>query len=121
MGLNIRRIPHHHIKTALGKDLWKLLLPVESQISGYGGIVDQGVADFDIGIEAAEFAAFLGSAQPKGKAGDFEGFLVDIDAEDVVFEDFVLDVGQDQGGVEKLGLEFVHIAVLSHQGFEDLV
>ena len=96
-------------------------MTVECQVSRYFGIIDQGVADFDIRTEGTEFSSFLCRAQPQAETGDLHGFFIDIHAEDVVFEDVVFHVGQDEGRVEELGFEFVHVAMLGDEEFQDLI
>ena len=48
LNIHIRRITNHYIKAALGKDLWELLLPVESLVASNGRIANQRVATLDV-------------------------------------------------------------------------
>ena len=56
------------------------------------------------------------SVQPEGELGDFDGFLVDIDAVEVVFENLVVDVLEHQRMPVDMGSVGVYEVML---GFEE--
>ncbi len=89
----IGRVAEYDIKTALIQNFREGGFPTEAVFTVWCGCFQcQAVSGEQVGIEAGEWFANLGSLEPEGEFADLNRFWIDIDPEQVVVEDLFVEV-----------------------------